>query len=252
MSRGVDIPVVDWVIHYDLPNNLQSYIHRSGRSGHQVGQKGNSLLLCLSHESKFVDLCVEKGIQLTSVDSKTSDLISLREKVTKWLRNEERKSAKIYESGMKAFVSFIRTYNSKNIMSQVLFKELDVVDLANSYGLIKIPHMPELKGKLKSSLTAFASRDKDKLIAGKHKDEMQQKRKTSTNAINDKDEKRKKLKAKRQRLNKKIKASKLKGKKKKHLVDYLDMKELAEDAKVVKKLKKGKISERDFDDHFNI
>jgi len=47
MSRGIDIPKVDWVINFDLPNDLQTFIHRSGRSGHCIGVQGRSLTICL-------------------------------------------------------------------------------------------------------------------------------------------------------------------------------------------------------------
>lgn len=32
-SRGLDIPNVLYVINYDLPNNIDSYVHRIGRTG---------------------------------------------------------------------------------------------------------------------------------------------------------------------------------------------------------------------------
>lgn len=34
-ARGLDIPQVSHTIHYDPPIDIQTYIHRSGRSGHQ-------------------------------------------------------------------------------------------------------------------------------------------------------------------------------------------------------------------------
>ena len=45
-SRGLDIPEVSFVINFDMPNNIDVYVHRIGRTG-RVGNKGNSLtLLC--------------------------------------------------------------------------------------------------------------------------------------------------------------------------------------------------------------
>lgn len=32
-SRGLDFPEVEFIINYELPNNLETYIHRIGRSG---------------------------------------------------------------------------------------------------------------------------------------------------------------------------------------------------------------------------
>ena len=41
-SRGLDIPNVAWVINYDMPNNIDSYVHRIGRTG-RCGNKGNAI-----------------------------------------------------------------------------------------------------------------------------------------------------------------------------------------------------------------
>ena len=41
-ARGLDIPNVTQVINYDLPNNIDDYVHRIGRTG-RVGNIGNAL-----------------------------------------------------------------------------------------------------------------------------------------------------------------------------------------------------------------
>lgn len=38
-SRGLDIPNVTHVINYDLPRDIESYVHRIGRTG-RAGKKG--------------------------------------------------------------------------------------------------------------------------------------------------------------------------------------------------------------------
>jgi ATP-dependent RNA helicase DDX55/SPB4 len=256
MSRGVDIPCIDWVIHFDLPNTLEHYIHRSGRSGHQVGQKGNSLLLLLEHELAFVELCVEKGICLKPqvMESINESEESRQDDIIAWIKNEARKNASYYELGMKAFVSFIRNYSASNVMSQTLFQKLDVVELSNSYGLLKIPKMPELKGKVRTSATTFNKCDGDQEIAEQHQNVLYQEKssKVDSAAKVDRQQIKQKLKVKRQRMKKKINSTKLQGKRKRELIDDLEFKELAEDARMVKKLKKGKISNRQFEEHFGV
>jgi superfamily II DNA/RNA helicase len=42
LSRGIDIQQVSVVINYDIPNNIDSYLHRIGRSG-RFGRKGVSI-----------------------------------------------------------------------------------------------------------------------------------------------------------------------------------------------------------------
>jgi len=41
-SRGLDIPNVTFVVNYDLPSNIEDYIHRIGRTG-RVGRMGTSI-----------------------------------------------------------------------------------------------------------------------------------------------------------------------------------------------------------------
>merc|ERR1719231_1172654 len=41
-ARGLDIPNVTQVINFDLPNNIDDYVHRIGRTG-RVGNIGNAL-----------------------------------------------------------------------------------------------------------------------------------------------------------------------------------------------------------------
>ena len=39
LSRGIDIQQISIVINYDIPRNIENYIHRIGRSG-RYGRKG--------------------------------------------------------------------------------------------------------------------------------------------------------------------------------------------------------------------
>mmetsp|Transcript_2041 Transcript_2041/g.1864 ORF Transcript_2041/g.1864 Transcript_2041/m.1864 type:complete len:170 (-) Transcript_2041:139-648(-) len=43
-SRGLDIPVVTFVIHYQIPNNVDTYVHRSGRTA-RIGREGTTFSL---------------------------------------------------------------------------------------------------------------------------------------------------------------------------------------------------------------
>ena len=51
-SRGLDIPEVSYVINFDMPQNIDIYVHRIGRTG-RVGNQGNSLTL-LTREDQFL------------------------------------------------------------------------------------------------------------------------------------------------------------------------------------------------------
>jgi ATP-dependent RNA helicase DDX55/SPB4 len=46
---------------------------------------------------------------------------------------------------MKAFVSFVRAYSKHEASYVFRLKDLDLIGIAKSYGLLRLPRMPELK-----------------------------------------------------------------------------------------------------------
>ena len=48
-ARGLDVPAVEHVVHYQLPRTADTYIHRSGRTA-RAGNEGLSLQLCAPEE----------------------------------------------------------------------------------------------------------------------------------------------------------------------------------------------------------
>ncbi|RFS22732.1 ATP-dependent helicase [Chitinophaga silvatica] len=48
-ARGIDIPNVDYVVNYDLPDIPENYVHRVGRTGRGV-QKGQAVSFCSEEE----------------------------------------------------------------------------------------------------------------------------------------------------------------------------------------------------------
>jgi ATP-dependent RNA helicase RhlE len=69
-ARGIDIPMVDYVINYDLPEKAENYVHRVGRTGRGT-QKGNAVSFCSTEEKPIleeIESYLDKPIKVLEID----------------------------------------------------------------------------------------------------------------------------------------------------------------------------------------
>ena len=60
-SRGLDIPEVSHVFNFDVPINLEDYVHRIGRTG-RAGKRGKAITICFDREKPIIEK-IEKLIK---------------------------------------------------------------------------------------------------------------------------------------------------------------------------------------------
>eukprot|EP00197_Chlamydomonas_leiostraca_P015537 CAMPEP_0202866958 /NCGR_PEP_ID=MMETSP1391-20130828/8449_1 /ASSEMBLY_ACC=CAM_ASM_000867 /TAXON_ID=1034604 /ORGANISM="Chlamydomonas leiostraca, Strain SAG 11-49" /LENGTH=805 /DNA_ID=CAMNT_0049546951 /DNA_START=68 /DNA_END=2485 /DNA_ORIENTATION=+ len=58
-ARGLDIPLVDLVVHYDVPVDNEAFLHRSGRTG-RAGNKGTAVVLFTEKEVRTLGLILRQ------------------------------------------------------------------------------------------------------------------------------------------------------------------------------------------------
>jgi superfamily II DNA/RNA helicase len=62
-ARGLDIPDVAQVIHYELPSNPNSYVHRTGRTGRAEKEGATYLILSEAEEREYLRMVRQLRIQ---------------------------------------------------------------------------------------------------------------------------------------------------------------------------------------------
>lgn len=62
-----DFPDVDWVVHMDCPTDVNTYIHRSGRTARCDKQGAALLVLLPSEELEMVRLLAEKKVPIKKI-----------------------------------------------------------------------------------------------------------------------------------------------------------------------------------------
>ena len=99
ISRGIDFPYVYCVINFDVPDNIEDYIHRIGRAG-RLGQKG----LAITYLDRIDD---------TNKDSLINLLSNLGQEIPPWINDiEYRKNTDYLEQKKESFLN--RTNISHN------------------------------------------------------------------------------------------------------------------------------------------
>ncbi len=53
-ARGIDIPDVEYVVNYDLPDKVENYVHRIGRTGRGT-KRGSAISFCSSDEKEILN-----------------------------------------------------------------------------------------------------------------------------------------------------------------------------------------------------
>lgn len=271
MARGIDISKIDWVLQYDPPSTASSFVHRCGRTA-RIGNEGNALLFLLETEDAYVDFIKRnQKVELQKVEIKP-DKDTIKE-CLQHMRQLQLKDRLIFDKANRAFVSYIQAYNKHECNLILQLKDIDLGKLAMGFGLLKMPKMPEIKGKDVSSFIgpdidintiSYANQQRElhrieKLnkyqntgvwpVNQKHKRKQTESWSESKKRKLEKQEKRSKRKEKK-KLKQQFSTTLVKKKKKR--IQKEDFEELAKDIALIKKLKKKKISQEVFDAAFGI
>ncbi|WVF67158.1 hypothetical protein IAT40_001904 [Kwoniella sp. CBS 6097] len=153
-ARGVDFPDIDVVVQYDAPTDPKSFSHRAGRTA-RAGRRGKAVVLLDPArevdyveflnvrkipltEQKYLDSILEGSELPSSVDG---DALSLLAQIRKIVLTDR----ELADKGAKAFVSSLQAYRKHEASFIFRLADLDFNAIATSYGLLRMPAMPEIK-----------------------------------------------------------------------------------------------------------
>lgn len=158
-ARGLDFPSVDWVVQVDCPEDVESYIHRVGRTARYKAQ-GNSLLFLLPSEVKFVEMLDEKGIPNRKINVASKKTFSIKSA----LRTIVAESLDIKKLAEKFFISYVKSVFLMPNKEVFKLEELPLEEFSSSLGLVSKPNIAIVpKNQKKSKLQKL----KDKIKAKK-------------------------------------------------------------------------------------
>lgn len=137
-ARGLDFPAVDWVIQIDAPEDVDTYVHRVGRTA-RYQSKGNSLLFALpSEEQGLLQRLGEKNIAVNRIKPRESKTQSIQNQLQSFLFQ----SPELKYLGQKAFVSYVRSVHLQRDKEVFDVLELPLEKYAAALGL---PGAPKVK-----------------------------------------------------------------------------------------------------------
>ncbi|XP_025914514.1 ATP-dependent RNA helicase DDX55 [Apteryx mantelli] len=248
MARGIDIPEVHWVLQYDPPSSASAFVHRCGRTA-RIGNVGSALVFLLPMEESYVNfLSINQKCPMQEMKPQRNVLDLLPK-----LKSMALADRAVFEKGMKAFVSYIQAYAKHECNLIFRIKDLDFASLAKGFALLKMPKMPELRGKCFSDFVPVTVNTDSIPFKDKNREKQRQKQLEQQRKERQENGGKKKFiknKAWSKQKAKREKKKKVTAKRKREEgsdIEDEDMEELLNDTRLLKRLKKGKISEEEFE-----
>lgn len=248
-SRGLDIPNVDCVIQFDPPQDPKAFVHRIGRTA-RMGNSGHALVYLLSEEDTYVHFLREKRVPITQVPKLEGSDLRDGPSIFETVRQQALTDRDLMLAGQTAFLSYVRAYKNHHCSYIFRTKTLNFGLLATSFGLIRMPTMPELRGITVQDFVPltddpdsipFKNPEKEQRRLGKLGDEIR-KREERRKRYQDKIDRKADFFGKGRNKKKKVEGAT------RHVFNDDDVAEINREARLMKLLKAGKISKREFDD----
>lgn len=140
VARGIDFPAVDWVVQVDCPEDVDTYIHRAGRSARNGKNGKNLLILTPSEEEGMLKRLLNRNIEPKKLNIKESKMRSITNNLQSLLFQDP----ELKYLAQKVFISYVKSIYVQKDKEVFKFDELPSEEFAQSLGL---PGAPKIKFK---------------------------------------------------------------------------------------------------------
>lgn len=146
-ARGLDIPLVDLVIQIDPPSDPKTFIHRCGRAG-RAGRRGLAVTFLTkgTHEEDYIPFL---SVRQTPIVPLTTPSVETTEEeaqdASQTIRDLVLEDRAVHDKAQRAFVSWVQSYSKHAASSIFRVKDIDWKQHGDSWGLLRLPKMPELR-----------------------------------------------------------------------------------------------------------
>eukprot|EP01133_Synstelium_polycarpum_P020528 gene20528-24648_t len=134
-ARGLDFPTIDWVVQLDCPDDIQTYIHRVGRTARYNNEGKSFIVLTPTEKDTMLASMDKQNITYDVLDANPNSMVTIQSQLAGFLSEK----TELKYLAQKAFVSYLRSIFRQD--NKELFK-LDDVDFAaysKSLGLAGAP-----------------------------------------------------------------------------------------------------------------
>ena len=137
-ARGLDFPSVDWVLQVDCPPDVESYVHRVGRTARYRSAGKALLLLNRGSEEEFVNRLKERKIIPSKATINSKRIVSISKKLSSICASFQ----EVQYLAKRAVLSYLRALDLRSDAEVFKVKDIDQAGLSASYGL---PFAPKVK-----------------------------------------------------------------------------------------------------------
>ncbi|KAK8029058.1 P-loop containing nucleoside triphosphate hydrolase protein [Apiospora marii] len=146
-ARGVDFPSVDWVVQVDAPEDVDTYIHRVGRTARNEKVGKAVLFLDPSEEEGMMQRFESKRIPIVKISVKEGKKTDVKAKI----------------QDQKAFISYTRSISLQKDKNIFDLRALDLEGFSKSLGL---PQMPQVKMPRPEDVRKLKNRSRAEMSSG--------------------------------------------------------------------------------------